>query len=246
MSASIQPDTAAPERSLDALVETVNREHRLAVQAGMSMVGHAMAAGDALLAAKRLMPHGQWGPWLVERFPDKHPKTLRFYMRLAKYRDQVEAANPPTIAAAHQLLAGEAVRPYEDAAKAEARRMRREDGATYVQISAMLGVSYESVREWCDPRRAESRRRRRNAETRAARRALHRSRREQAARSAGGAIAEAYASLRRTLQAVEAAGQQEGDREAKAALVLAQQRLYAAEDLISKAVRLHDTTEAAA
>jgi hypothetical protein len=36
--------------TLDALAETANREHQLVLQAGEAMVGHAIGAGEALLA----------------------------------------------------------------------------------------------------------------------------------------------------------------------------------------------------
>jgi transcriptional regulator with XRE-family HTH domain len=225
--------------SLDEIVETVNREHQLAVQAGMSMVNHALAAGDALARAKAMIPNGEWEQWLRASFPEKTPKQLRLYMRLAKYRDRVEAANPPTLSAAQRLLAGEAIKPPDDEMKAEARRLRQQEDLSYAAIAARLGVTATTVNGWLNPRVAERRRKRLNQESRTARRALHREQRANAARSADGAIAETYALLRRTTQAAEAAAGEEGDREAKAVLALAQQRLYAAEDLISKAVRLH-------
>ena len=64
------------------LAETANREHALAGRAAVSMVEHAVRAGDALLAAKQQVRHGQWLPWLDANF-EGSARTAQQYMRLA-------------------------------------------------------------------------------------------------------------------------------------------------------------------
>jgi hypothetical protein len=45
-----------------------NNEHRLALAAGQSMVEHAISAGEALEAARALIPYGGWMNWLAANF----------------------------------------------------------------------------------------------------------------------------------------------------------------------------------
>lgn len=66
-----------------------NEEHRLAREAFGSTLQHAIAAGEALMAAKAQLPHGQWLPWLVANFEGSE-RTAQAYMRVA--------ANPQTSA----------------------------------------------------------------------------------------------------------------------------------------------------
>jgi hypothetical protein len=223
--------------TLDELAEAVEREHQLVVQAGASMVEHAIRAGEALLAAKNQVPRGQWEAWTTSSFPDKHPKTLRLYMRLAKYQDRVRESQPGTITAAHRLLAGEPVIPVDEEQREKALHMRK-DGATYREIAEHFDVTKERVLTWINPRYTERRRTRLQQQSRAARRALHRQQRDAAARRAGGSVAEAYSLVRKALQALDGAVQAAEDKEAKQALNQAIARLHAAEDAVVRASKL--------
>lgn len=223
--------------SLEDLRETIEREHQLVVQTGVAMIEHAIAAGEALLAAKTMVPRGEWEAWLTANFPDRHPKTHRLYMRVAKFKDRVRAAAPATLSEAHKLLEGEAQRPYEPAMRDAARQLRRE-GLTYAQIADELGASTYAVEGWCNPKTIERRRQRRRAESRAARRALTRQERDRDARKAGGSLAETYALLRKALQAAERAAEEATSREVREAISAGVGRMHYAEDEIVKAVRL--------
>jgi hypothetical protein len=233
-------DPHPPE--LGALVERVNREHALVHDAGQSMLAHAIAAGDALLECKRLVTWGGWEDWLKRSFPDKHPKTLRTYMRIAKYRTTIEKHNPPTLSAAHRLLAGEAMRPHSDELKSEARRLRKA-GLTYAEIGVQLNIGAHTANCWLNPRLDEKRRQRRKQMSRVSRRALQRSERDREARKVGGSLAHGYAFVRKSLEALEAALDQEGNADSKQAIVTAMQRLYAAEDLVCRAISAHSERE---
>jgi DUF3102 family protein len=48
-----------------------------------SAVGHAIRAGELLTEAKRQVQHGEWLPWLAEKFPGS-TRTAQGYMRLAE------------------------------------------------------------------------------------------------------------------------------------------------------------------
>lgn len=225
------------EVTLDQLAETVRREHQLAEQSAVAMVEHAIRAGDALRAAKEQVGHGGWERWLMAEFPDKHPKTLRLYMRLSNHQDRVREDQPATIAGAQRLLLGEASRPNDAEMRDEARALAKQ-GMSRWAISQKLGVSHHAVGSWLDPRLAEKRRQRRRQESRAARRALHEKQRASEVRRAGGSIAEAYALLRKALQALERAAEENQDREVKASISLAMARLHSGEDHIVKASKL--------
>lgn len=92
--------------TLDDLAETARREHRLAVQASVSMVEHAIRAGDALIAAKERVPKGQWGAWLEENFRASR-ETANGYARVALYQDRVRAdLQNPTLRDALRYVRG--------------------------------------------------------------------------------------------------------------------------------------------
>jgi hypothetical protein len=76
------PDGVVAPSSLDDLAETANREHGMARLSGEWMVGHAIRAGEALIAAKELVAHGEWLPWLAANFAPSG-RTARAYMRVA-------------------------------------------------------------------------------------------------------------------------------------------------------------------
>jgi hypothetical protein len=75
-------------RSLDELVERVRKAQAGYIHATISSVAHAIDGGQALIAAKELTPHGQWGNFLKRC--DIGERQAERYMRLA----QLVAANP--------------------------------------------------------------------------------------------------------------------------------------------------------
>src|SRR5262249_61667971 len=84
----IAPD-APPD--LDALMERARRAHAAISPADApTALVHAFEAGEALLAAKALVPHGKWGAVLAST--GIAPSTAQLYMQLAKHRVLIEAA----------------------------------------------------------------------------------------------------------------------------------------------------------
>lgn len=237
MTAARHLEVVGPAPTLDELANTVRREHALAANASMQVVEHAIRAGEALNDAKTLVPRGGWERWLVDEFPDRHPKTLRTYMRLAKHADTVRGAHPLTIKAADRLLIGESFRPADDELRDEAKKLRAK-GMTLKAIATELGVSQNAVSLWLNPKLAERRRNQRRQESRAARRALHRQERDRAVKRAGGDIAASYAFIRRAALALEEAAYGETDREVRNHLNSALERAYRVEDEIVRASKL--------
>lgn len=225
------------EPTLHELANTVRREDQLAAQAGEALVAHAVNAGKALIAAKQLVAHGDWEAWLKDEFPDRHPKTMRLYARLARHEDVLLARRPTTITAAQRLIAGETLRPPSHELRDEAKKLAKQK-VPQREIADRLGVSPTTIGAWLNPAIAERRRTRLRQESRYARRARHRAERDAAVKKVGGDVAEAYTLIRRAALALEEAGYEATDREVKGHLDGALGRLYAAEDEIVRASRL--------
>ncbi len=75
---------------LSGLAEKINAEHRACEDAVGAALTHAMNAGELLVEAKASLPHGAFGPWLVENFAGSD-RTARAYMRVHSHRDELEA-----------------------------------------------------------------------------------------------------------------------------------------------------------
>ena len=107
------PDThsasLAAEQSQAGLAEATaaaQREHLAVGHALGNALHHAMAAGDALLAARELVPAGRWQAYLRDR-ADISERSARVYLRVAKARALLErqsSAGPLSIAAALEYL----------------------------------------------------------------------------------------------------------------------------------------------
>ena len=61
----------------------IRHEHEQVATSMMSVINHAIAAGELLLEAKRQVKHGEWLPWLAENC-DIAERTAQVYMRLAR------------------------------------------------------------------------------------------------------------------------------------------------------------------
>ena len=91
------------------LAARIRAEHEAVVSAMTRGIEHAMACGDLLIEAKAQLKHGEWLPWLRDECPISEQMAQR-YMRLAKHRAEIEAANPSwmtdlTLTDALQLIA---------------------------------------------------------------------------------------------------------------------------------------------
>ena len=77
-------ETRTVTGELDQLATKANRRHGAVMEALRNSVYAAKDAGDALHAAKELVPRGQWGVWLKQSF-DASPETARVYMRVSEH-----------------------------------------------------------------------------------------------------------------------------------------------------------------
>ena len=220
---------AVPEPSLAELAKQANEEHELVerqveiVVQGMSRgLRHAMAAGDALEAARALVPAGQWGQW-VDSNINYSKATATLYMRLAHYRPEVEqwiadgapgATGNSQILAAHRAIAGLPAANqagsvvYDDSIRKEAREMRKL-GMSNKQIAEHLGVSRNTIKSWFDPGYAKAERQRyylQQKRRKAEKKALELQERLSRAKARKDPLGESYALLRQTLIQLDAAG----------------------------------------
>jgi transposase len=236
---AVLAEVAAPAPTLDVLARRVRQEHMLVLEAGSMVIRHAVAAGEALLAAKAQVEYGQWEGWLAENFPEANPSTPRAYMRLARYADQLVDAQPTTIRGALRTLA-DAEAPdtrRNPIVVAEARKLKLA-GYTVQQVAEEIGVSKSTAYWWLNPSKEKAKRAKEKSQGMAARRALNRRKRDAQVKKAGGSVAEAYSLVRKALRELEDAIGVEENREAKRAMQQAMDRLYRAEDMIVKAVGL--------
>ena len=78
------------------LAVVANQEHALARQSGESMIEHALRAGDALVAAKAQLQHGEWLPWLEANF-DGSERIAQMYMSVASNPKRVADLEDPSL-----------------------------------------------------------------------------------------------------------------------------------------------------
>jgi len=110
----------------------IAEEHGRARAAATTALGHALAAGDLLIAAKALCGHGAWGGWLADHC-DLSERTAQLYMKLARNRPLL-AEKSATVAdlgirQAAALLAAPRPRPAEaDHEEFRAKSTRNPDG----------------------------------------------------------------------------------------------------------------------
>jgi Protein of unknown function (DUF3102) len=86
------PQDAAqvPVNNLDQLAGAIRDAHVAVGHAARNVLEHAMAAGDALHAAKKQVKHGQWLAWL-KRQCDLSDRQAERYMTLAAARQELTA-----------------------------------------------------------------------------------------------------------------------------------------------------------
>lgn len=139
------------------LAVTIRREADLALQAGQSMVLHAVACGEALLAAKEIVPCGQWMAWCEENLPTGYSRaTCGNYMRLAGLKEHVDPAC--SITTNLQLVAGleapgynKGVPRFPPEIKQEALRLHATGEFTQIAIAQAVGTTKHTIRAWTNP-----------------------------------------------------------------------------------------------
>lgn len=227
------------EPSLEELAATYNRECALAIEAGTAMIGHVIAAGEALLAARERVPRGQWMQWVLENI-DQSPATVWQHMRIARYKERVLESQATSTKGALRLLRGEAhtSMPIGDEQERQIVVDLRNSGMTQAKIAETLGIGRKRVWRILHPDKYEQTKQRKRRLTIAGHRAERRAERDQQAKAAGGDVANAYSLIRRALQACDRASTQVESREARQAVQNTINRLYDAEDAIVKASKL--------
>ena len=117
-------DTAADvNEQLTHLAAEINREHEAVRSALSSGLEHARTAGQLLLEARGLCPHGTWLPWLAEHF-DGSERTARAYMQVAREWERLTEGNRQRVAdlpyrTALRALAEPHINDASDSAKLE-------------------------------------------------------------------------------------------------------------------------------
>ncbi len=218
-------------------MDTARTEHELCQSGLVKALEHAIRAGEALLQAKDNVPSGEWQEWLAVNLPEFGESTYQTYMRLARYQDELPA-DTRSITDASQFLRGlppaTGYQEYPEEIKVEARRLREEEGLSYEKIAAILNVGHTRVSIWCDKHQAHlhMRRNRRDTLRRKKERAALRQKeiqaeRVRAANKAGGAIHDAYSSVRLLGEALDNALWDDDDRRN-------QEQLRNARDLVFK------------
>lgn len=94
------------------LAQVANGEHELARQSAEEFVHHALRCGEALIAAKETIAHGEWGKWLAKHFVASQD-TANNYMRLAANSERVRNLNEPSVRKALQAIAAGSERRQE-------------------------------------------------------------------------------------------------------------------------------------
>jgi len=216
--------------TLDELADTIRTETALMESDLVSAVGHAIAIGGALAAARAQVSAGDWIRWLGENTTMSRQMAGRC-VRLHAYQATIptEAFEPyvssdgrtiqPTTTHAFRMLRGmpdtnPKGRPsmYGADVRVEAVRLRNE-GWEYRDIGELLGVSSSTAQWWSDPaaatrNAAKSKAKRRQAAlaTKALAAQQERDDRDRLARQQGGDISVAYGLIRKALLAADKAG----------------------------------------
>jgi transposase-like protein len=224
------------QMSLDELAAEINRDYRGIMGTGAQRIEMAIKIGDRLLTAQTMVD-GSFFDWLGTL--DIHRTTAYRYMRLAKHQDEVRKGDYDGIDPALAALDSDRRTRRSESERAEMVRMATEQGMTLEQISQTFGISKSTVWYWT----SKKNRKRRGTQRRAtrARENMTRMRRESKtlAKSVGGSVDQAYGLLRRTEQNVDRVlSRNTVPREARIALRRALGHLHAAEDELSRALRL--------
>lgn len=231
-----QMERTAP---LSTLAETARREHGLALQAGESMLLHAVQAGEALLEAREQVEEGGWGHWLKENFPASD-RTAKQYMRIARGRELVLTSDAQTLAAAERLVPAlprglHRQRPNVEQEEAEAREMRR-GGASFQEIAEHFGIAFQTAQAWVIPNYREWRNQRLREERRLAKEAKDRKASRSVVRKAGAALAELYANCERMQDVLAQARREAADPEASRSLAAAEKHYRRMRDEVTRAL----------
>jgi transposase len=231
-------------RSLDDLAATANREHDLCGETVRSALEHAIAAGEALLAARAQVDEREWPAWLTENFRGSRRAASR-YVRVATYSDRIDPSTQ-TLRDAYLAIAGEpdALSRGHAVVVPPAKRTEAlalvERGHSIRAAADEVGVSRNTVSKWVDQKRfaeTAAKRKRRQRHARAALEAQERQRQIAAAvRKAGAALSEAYSMTAKMGKVLDQAEAEATTGEAREALVAARGHYHRMSDEIVRAL----------
>jgi len=131
----IQPEDV--EARLEELADKANEEHHAAEDSAKEMAFHAMQAGEVLLNAKRLIPHGQWTAWLRRNIKAR-PRTVQLYIQMARKLDTQRVAGLSIRKAVSAMHAAD--KGSDDLGPKAKRRHAVEHGIRDADAIARLGV----------------------------------------------------------------------------------------------------------
>ena len=80
---------ALQQPELQRLATEINTEHAEVENTLRAGLAHALHCGELLIAAKKLVPHGEWLPWLAANCTASE-RTAQAYIRLASHRAELE------------------------------------------------------------------------------------------------------------------------------------------------------------
>lgn len=231
--------SVVPAGNLSDLAETAVREHGLALQAGESMLLHAVRAGEALLEARNQVADGEWGKWLEGNFPASD-RTAKQYMRIARGKELVLTSEAKTLTAAERLVPAlspglHRQRPNVEAEEEEAREMYK-GGATFNAIADHFGIAHMTAKSWVIPGFRAERNKRLRDERRVVREVKSRRATRAALRRAGAAMSELYASCERLQDVFGQARDEVGDPAARQRLAAAEHHYRQMRDEVVRAL----------
>lgn len=202
-----------PQAALDELAETINREHALVLEAGNSLIKHAILVGEGLLDARMQIAPGDWMKWLSDNWSGSYCQA-RTYIRIARNRAAV--TNAVGIKDAIRMLEGGYYVGHERkrSDNAEAVHELRAAGVPVKEIAKELDLSLMSVYRHLWPeekrrqekRKTEQRQKAASARRKAERAALERRERDVAMEKAGGDAWDAYVTTRKLAALLDGLG----------------------------------------
>lgn len=219
--------------TLGELSKTANAERVSSMEAGASMVQHAIRCGEALLAAKDLCEPGEWAGWLSDNFDASYTWATTF-MRIAHYKDRLDGVSGigdarvvlkglPSIVDPGAPQAGH-FQGYGDDVR-DAIKELRDAGMSFNKIGVELGIHPTTASRLFNPEREEKVRkdmRRYQAKLYAAKKALKEQEKAQTIKKAlvkeGQAFNEVYAMLTRMEDLLGQARSETEDREKRCAI----------------------------
>ncbi len=240
--------------TVDELVIWIQREHDACEVAVRNTLEHAINCGKGLLLAREMVPAG-WVAWLDQNVSFENVRAYQ-YMRIAANEDHVRESGAMNFGQAKAAVTGlprvqfmHRDSPRYDPAVVDQVKQLRSDGLTQRGISNELGIGLTTIRAILDPSAARAASRRdkaKDAKQRAAFRAeterLERERErritEREARAAGGAVADAYAAVRKAASKVDSAFMAADNTEERRCLRSALSSIHKAEEQIVAALRI--------